>query len=69
MADKICPLMSRPIATKNDGDVARVGVEWVDCQKGNCQFWTQVYTTENSPLFGCALVMAAHKTQDGKYAV
>lgn len=69
MGNKICPLMSRPIPTTGAYDQPTIETCWQDCQRENCQLWSQVYTTENLKISGCALEIAAHKTQDGRYAV
>lgn len=69
MEDKICPLMSRPIKAVGHMHRPTTEIEWVTCQKENCQLWSLVYTTETIQVSGCALEIVAHKTQDGKYAV
>lgn len=69
MPEKICPLMSRPIKAVGAYDQPITEIEWVSCQENNCQLWCLTYTTENTQISGCALEIAAHKTQDGKYAV
>ena len=69
MAKKICPIMSRPMATVGAYDQPTISVEWVDCQENNCKLWSSVYTTENLPISGCSLELNAHKNQDGKYVV
>jgi hypothetical protein len=67
--EKICPLMNRSIPTVGAYDQPTIETNWVACEKENCQLWSQVYTIEGIPTSGCALEIAAHKTQDGKYAV
>jgi hypothetical protein len=63
--NKWCPLMSKPVATKDDGDVARVGVELVECAEERCAFWVTSWTTEgptagsSGQVSGCAVAIIA----------
>jgi len=61
--------MSRPMQTTGRYDQKTTEMHWVSCEKENCQLWSQTYTTENIQISGCALEIAAHKNQDGKYGV
>lgn len=72
MSNKRCPLMSKPVATSfNDECPNTITAEivYVDCQEHNCQLWCTAYTTENTPIQGCAFELNANKNQDGKYIV
>jgi len=69
---QICPIMSKPVVTSfNDEcpDVMTAETVFVECQEDKCQLWGTVYTTERTRISGCSLEMAAHKNQDGLYAV
>ena len=65
----ICPVMSKPIATVEVYDNARIEVEWVECQKEKCAFWTGLYVRDGdrtlSPEYRCAIVQIAMKSADG----
>ena len=65
----ICPIMSKPIATLEPNDIPRIEVEWVNCQEGNCAWWTGLYVREGdrtlSAEYRCAIVQIAMKSADG----
>ena len=69
MEKKICPLMSRLVVIENAHGFDALEMHFADCGENNCQLWSSVYTTENTLISGCSIEIAAHKTQDGKYAV
>lgn len=51
----ICPLMSRPMYSRN---AQSLYVHEVDCVEGKCQFWITAYTTEGRSIEGCAKALA-----------
>ena len=65
--NKICPIMSRPIITYADYSAA--DLYEVICRKEDCMLWSLVYTTDKILISGCSFEIAAHKNQDGQYAV
>jgi len=70
MENKICPLMSRPIASNDASDVSQYShTVFVECQKENCALWTTVWTTENLREVGCAFVVSVGVNSEGKFVV
>ena len=67
--EQICPIMSRPVATKGEYDNPRIDVTFVNCQKEICALWSEVYTTEKTRQTGCSLELNAHKNSEGLYVV
>jgi len=71
MADKICPIMSKPIATSfNDScpDVVTSEFYEVNCQKEKCALWVGTYYKDGDKVgavYHCALAISALKGPDG----
>jgi hypothetical protein len=70
---KICPMMSKPIATSMNDFTPNVIVgeeKEVQCAQGKCAWWVNGYTTENAPVSCCAMEFIAMKNPaSGLYQV
>lgn len=63
-SEKICPLMSRPTSGPDPvtGDSEFVIVH---CHREKCQFWIQVYSTENMLQGGDCAIALSPQMADG----
>ena len=62
----MCPLKFNAKTLDEEGSVFKSDCQ---CEKDECELWTDMYTTETVRVSGCAIRMNAMKNSDGLIVV